>query len=482
MTLRPRSTGAEELPGAAPGPLPRRRKRISGTALAVLLLVLAVVVAIVAVTAGLAHARGALKDRLDRVRASGAPLSGGEIDWQPPGAGLDPLPWLEEVEALLERYDEALEPEWDARWRAILEGIPDSRERVSAASDDRWTFYDQLDRDLGDPRLGPELATTYGALLALRVEESAASLALARRVDDHARIDMRAAFGDRWGSAVLTVELPITACIELQNALAAAAVDASARGAADEALADLRRMFRVADLLAGSPTALGFQARFMLTHMALHQSLVSANLLPPGSIGPHVEPLLEAFDPTRDLRFALQCERAWIHGVFDEVRQGKGMLEAFGDIHPLEAWLMRLLADVDEPAALDRFEILLGCLEGPWHEASQRVPELEREPVLWQPISAMSALPARVTFLDRELVAYRAVLAAALRARDRGMDAGVELADRTPDPFGTGSLRSRREPGGVLVVWSIGPDALDQEAACDELACDDLSMRARAEP
>ena len=444
-----------------------RTTQRAASALQILLLLL--LVAAIAGIVGFALARNALRKRLERIRASGAPLDVSDVEWLDRPRGADPLPWFEEVQIRMDQWTEESLNEGDGRLHAALEGIEGAEERLSAASGLTESFYRDLDRDLLDPRQAAELVATYREALALRVRESAEMLALARRVDDRAPIDMRAAFGAKWAAKIDTVELPYAASSELRSALAAAALDSAMRGDAEAAALDLQRMVRLADLFQGSPTLLTVDWRASLLRHAMRSTLRCAHLLPPGALGPRMEPVLAAVRLTDEARFALEGERAWVHAQFEEARRGRGTPPDEFD-WPGGSILLGLFADSAESEALDEFQRQIDSLESSWPEARARFQalRLDREPANWwltremyEPRSDWGVVP-----LGTE--ALCGLVRAALRARDAGAEEGRALASKTPDPFGTGPLRSRLEQDGLLVLWSVSDDGVDHGGSLED--------------
>jgi hypothetical protein len=437
------------------------------SALQILLLLL--LLAALAGTVALALARNALQVRLERIRASGAPLDVSEVEWLDRPRGADPLPWFEEVQLLMDQWTEESLDEGAERVYAALEGIEGAEERLSAASGLTEFFYRDLDRDLLDPRQCAELVETYREALALRVRESAEMLALARRVDDCAPVDMRSAFGAHWAARIDTIDLPYGASAELRNALAAAALDSAIRGDAEAAALDLQRMVRLADLFQGSPTLLTVDWRASLLRKALFETLTCAHLLPPGALGPLMELVLSSIRVKEEARFALEGERAWVHAQFEQARRGRGT-PPDGFNWPGGSILLGLFADSAEINALDEFQRQLDSLESSWPEARARLGalRLDREPANWwltremfEPRSDWGVVP-----LGTE--ALCGLVRAALRARDAGAEEGRALASKTPDPFGTGPLRSRLEQDGLLVLWSVSDDGVDDGGSLED--------------
>jgi len=188
--------------------------------------------------------------------------------------------------------------------------------------------------------------------------------------------------------------------------------------------------------------------------------LICVHLLPSRSLGSDLLPLLASADPLAERRAALLGERAWIHGVFEDIRLGRGTLQEFGGLK--DRPLLRPLLALDESAGLDYVEVLLANLERPWPAASRSLSRLEfSEMPVWSMVSAMSAPSPGCVQSARARQAWIALLAAAIRARDAGVQASREFAEQTADPFGDGPLRARQDADGILVLWSVGADGQD---------------------
>src|SRR5262249_41084347 len=64
---------------------------------------------------------------------------------------------------------------------------------------------------------------------------------------------------------------------------------------------------------------------------------------------------------------------------------------------------------------------------------------------------------SQATELEAQILLARAALA----GRRTGAEAGARIATDSIDPFSGQPLRSRVEPDGTLVLWSVGGDRVD---------------------
>ncbi|HUU54674.1 MAG TPA: hypothetical protein VMY87_07125 [Armatimonadota bacterium] len=271
---------------------------------------------------------------------------------------------------------------------------------------------------------------------------------------------------------------------------------AAQEGRPDDALASLGACFRMADHVQSGPTILAHLVSLAIqgiAEKALEQILCGA--APSASAARDFADQLAAIDNTSASIFALKSELV-IFGlpVFEILRSGEmslaelasgttGGVESRKRIRRLAflgAWLRRPVVNANERFYLRYMDDHVSAFKLPWPESQQAVDGIDNSLPHDRPWSFIAEyitpVFSRVVWSrDRATASVRAAaIALALKAyrADHGAYpdslSALEAAGWTlpTDPFGGGPYHYRREGAG-FVVWSIGPDVDDDNAARD---------------
>ncbi len=270
----------------------------------------------------------------------------------------------------------------------------------------------------------------------------------------------------------------------------------SADGRTDEALADCATVFRFVEQARTEPGLIA-----QLVAIALHGIIVPALEETLSSGAPSPQACRDTFDQLRPsaerppVVRAMECELNLHLWVFDYVRHAPSadVVSMWRIGHEASRWqwagivlyrtVGRPLLNLDQLAALRLWADYLDAFDLPWPESQERVTETDaalHELPLWRNMVTQQIFPVYTRFVwtrERGVASVRAAqvaLAVAARRAERDSypaslaDLQAEGWDLPTDPFSGEPFRYRREGDG-FVVWSIGPDMDDDNAARDYL-------------
>lgn len=267
-------------------------------------------------------------------------------------------------------------------------------------------------------------------------------------------------------------------------------------GSHDNALASLQSCFALARHIQAEPTMIGHLVSLAIQGMTVRalEDALSDTSPSPSAARQFADELL-AVDNTSASLFALTSEPG-IFGLplFERLRSGEislrelasgtaGTVESRKRIRRLAflgAWLRRPLLNLNERCYLRLMEDQIRAFALPWPESHQAVEEIDTSlphARSWSFVAEYitPVLGRAIWTRDRATASIRAAaIALALKAyyADHGAyPDSLSALEKTgwslpTDPFGGGPYHYRREGGG-FVVWSIGPDVDDDNAARD---------------
>ncbi|MCB9915262.1 MAG: hypothetical protein H6828_08945 [Planctomycetes bacterium] len=466
---------------------------------------LLIATAIVALTTYVARVRDGREAALAAIRASGAPVSVEELvaelprgdprtmDWALAFEELPDPAWLgrapeegQSVEAFLAEAREAGASAQDEallrEWLECLDAEPEAMDLARFWDEDDQT----LRRDLPSPA---DVTPCQIAAIRNAAWLSPQLLEHARLAEHLGPVDARGEL-ERMLAQVPEGELDelfprsTNGQLGAVRCLSNAAVIASLERRPDEALHLLELAFHAAGLWRGQPRLIEHLKYVVAVGVAgegLERILAD---LPEDAGLSRIEAFYEAFDPRAELRQALVGERAIFDRVFQKLRDGEIPLEELGGRAPGRAFgssLADLVVDVNQAAYLELMELALAeCAKprfDPTRQADARVQE--RLEATWTS-SLVSAFVPKIGNAHAEALygeVHRDFALAALRAHRDGLAAArAELTARL-DPFSGAPYRTRVDPDGTLVLWSVGEDGEDEGGQLE--SSDDVVWRYR---
>ena len=344
---------------------------------------------------------------------------------------------------------------------------------------------------------GPEDRDTHYYAVARDVV--AANEEYYRLLDEATHID-RSAFPTDWSAS--PEEITFRHLAEARQAarmLSLRAYVAAHDGRPDDALASLQSSFLLARHIQAEPTIIALLVSIAIQSIAargLEDVLSDASPTPQAAR--EFADQLAATDNTSASLFALKSDLGLLGiPVFEMLRSGE---MSYGDflesvstpagssksrkqtrrLAVLGAWLRRPLLNANERFYLRHYEEHIRAFELPWPDSQQAVDGIDNSLPHDRPWSFIAeritpVLGRAVWSRDRATASVRATtIALSLKAyyADHGaypdsLGALEEAGWTLPaDPFGGGPYHYRREGDG-FVVWSIGPDVDDDNAARD---------------
>ncbi len=281
---------------------------------------------------------------------------------------------------------------------------------------------------------------------------------------------------------------------EAARMLALRAKVLNADGRHDEALADCATIFRLAEHARTEPNLIAQLVAVALQGIAeppLRETLCAGS--------PSAEACRDTFgqlSPSAErssfLR-AMECELAFHLWIFDHVRHAPtaDVVSMWRLAHEASRWqragvvlyrtVGRPLLNLDQLASLRLWADYLDALDLPWPESEERIEATDaalHEVPLWRSMVTQTVFPIygrslwRIELRSASVRATQVALAVAGHRAEHGSlpdslaDLEAEGWDLPADPFGGGPFHYRREGDG-FVVWSIGPDMEDDNAARD---------------
>lgn len=400
------------------------------------------------------RAKGSVRHELELWRESGDPLLALE---QLPSAERESDPFLDGLERLAAADVDVYE-EWPApeAWTSLNECALVS----SAAGFDPWELQYPCIEALQDPRRARELDGCCRAAFLAACASVTSIAPLLREVVDLAAVD---------GEALLRGDVALEDLVEALPSRTLLSASRCARAAFRGALvADdfaaatewLRVEFALARRTRTLPSVIGFDAWCVVAHSAEDSLVELLQVLPAGDDLGWFDAELAANDVHAELARALREERLLGHRTFERV------LDASSGMR--DAVRARVVA-MDHAAYLALMRRVIGCVEsGDWSDmpGPPPVPDLPW-PVSKFPFVSTFITPnleGQLMLADRRVAQTLLTRAALMQYRDGTEAARAWLAGET-DPFDGAPLRSRVDPDGVLVLWSIGTDCEDDHGA-----------------
>jgi len=334
-----------------------------------------------------------------------------------------------------------------------------------------------------------------------------------RLLDEATRLD-HSAFPTDWSASPPEVKFRYLAeARQAARMLSVRAYVAAEEGRPDDALASLRSCYLLADHIQAEPTSIAYLVSIDIQSIALKAvEDILSEASPSPEAARRLAGELAAIDNTSASLFALKSELI-IFGlpVFEMLRSGEISLGEFRELVSTPAgsiewrkqtrrlaflgdWVSRPLLNVNERLYLHFMEDHVRAFELPWPESQQTAGDIDDRMAQERPwyfvTQAVTPVYGRAIWSrDRATASLRAAaIALALKAyrTDHGSYpdslSALEADGWTlpTDAFGGGPYRYRREGDG-FVVWSIGPDMEDDNAARDLKDWQQLSPDTRAE-
>jgi len=317
------------------------------------------------------------------------------------------------------------------------------------------------------------------------------------RLLDEATDLEHSAFPTDWSGSPLEVSFSHFAeARQAARMLTLRAYVAAEDGRPDDALASLRACYRMADHIQSEPTIISHLVSIAIqgtAGKALEEILCKT--APSPAVAREFADQLATIDNTSASVFALKSENALVGlRLFERLRSGEmslaeltsgmaGTVESRKQIRRLAflgAWLRRPLLNANERVYLRFMEKQVAGFALPWPDSQQTVDRIDaslQHARFWSFVAqCITPVFGRAMLSrDRATASVRAAaIALSLKAyyADHGAYpeslSALEAAGWTlpTDPFGGGPFHYRREGDG-FVVWSIGPDMEDDNAARD---------------
>jgi len=253
-------------------------------------------------------------------------------------------------------------------------------------------------------------------------------------------------------------------------ALSDAAVVAGLEGRSDDALRLLDLTIRAGRLMEGRPWIFTqwCHPAARTVGRTLERTL---SCLPEDADLEHVESYFTGLDPRGRLQTQLKGDRAFANRVFQLLREGKIYADEAG-MSALDFLGLDLLVDLNQREYLEMMELILEECAKPRFDPTEKLDTLIRERLDggWDCVTAEALIPRASGFhvfaLEEEVI--REFALAALLARREGTEAARARITSRIDPFSGEPYRTRVEPDGALVMWSVGTDGEDHDAQWDE--------------
>jgi hypothetical protein len=281
---------------------------------------------------------------------------------------------------------------------------------------------------------------------------------VARRAREYGPVPARSVAEalDRAGAAF--PQLPVVQTVELADALLVEIARDAWNERPDRALERVRTLSEVTRLLDGVPL---LTAGFAATEVELRRLAAVEFLLPrlaPDSDLAWLEADLAAAAPRARLVRAAEGERAFGNRAFELARRGGVQLTGLAGTTWLPA---SLTISLEQAALLSSWRERIARMHAP---AASRAPEPAPGPIVgtfaseaWSLPSTADAILARADVLEARIALARAALA----ARRGGALALLEHVRGSSDTFDARPLRTATSDGGLLVLWSVGADRVD---------------------
>jgi hypothetical protein len=431
-----------------------------------------------------------VRSALEAIRSSGEPTTPAEIRFPDPASASD---LTERVRAHLDAPHAGLDL-WflsGAHAEALDElrtsgadaaGIAAAEILFSCLGDDAVSSFDLRDAAaaaLSDPDVAQSLPPCIREFVLARAAVQTPLIASAQHVlaaEPDACEELVRAWTPIDGPAPDAEAPPIRATFAVRE-VGHLAVAHAVEGRSPEAIAQLELAFRGANLLRDPAWTMAWSARCMAWSQAIVAFQQSLAFLPHDADLTRILDALDAGEPERGLERALLGDRAFGNETLVELQDGRlaglggGVVSVPRGFAGALTWAM--LAH-DRAFYLEFMTQAVAWSRRPWHAT---VDEVERAIADWQDSGSLRfaiAAPMLVPRIDGLLqsAAYQRaqmeLARAAILAHTQGVDAAIAAAEHAIDPFDGHPLRWRIEPNGVLTLWSIGPDRVDDAGATYE--------------
>ncbi len=243
-----------------------------------------------------------------------------------------------------------------------------------------------------------------------------------------------------------------------------------ARGEAPELCARIEKMLQVGELLRRQVSLIALQTRVFLRGHAVAAVRVALAQLPPEAPLDRLEARLGPLEDARaQYRRALLEERAMGTESYAVVASGGDAPADYARVRALPAWLC-----FDQLYYLDSFGEALAIAEHAQPlELSAELKALEERmrahfDSWWRYTTPLAAflLPrfSQTWVAACENQAWNDLVRLGLRVRRLAPEQALAEVSHSSDPYSEAPLRGRIEAGGVLVIWSVGPNGRDDGA------------------
>ncbi len=277
-------------------------------------------------------------------------------------------------------------------------------------------------------------------------------------------IDPREVVAQLEASGAAMPKLPAIEVIALRNALQIEVLRAAWNERPDEVVALLRAHRNVALVFERTPLAIAAMITTSLDLGLLESLELALPHLPRETDLAWLEAELEAIRPRARMALAAEGERAFANRLYEVVRRGGklsgvpdqgGFLSGLTESYDQGTFLRRTRAAIErmgEPAFRRPPPDELGWIGrrlAP--RASTIVPGFDRM------VGVADTLEARLVLARVALVAFRA-----------GAQEALTLLPKTSDPFDGKPVRLALGPDGIIVLWSVGMDGVDDGGLDDQ--------------
>lgn len=346
---------------------------------------------------------------------------------------------------------------------AEVEKAAECSQLLEECAHDVDSFWKRVDSALDEPAVARARRECWARAFRMRVERSSEQ-ARKQALDSCAvaPIDPRAVF-----EALDAEDKPLPE--DHRTDAAAAAVELSCdiaraealAGNATQALRALEAAFcatRVISELPWSSASLRWRECAGRALSAVRQCV---SLCPSDADFSALEAAIAELQPHDRFVRALLGQRALANRLYARRAEGRTVgTKAIDDQPFVTGWIVDLMLARDQAACLELFEERIAAARSPTNGPSAGLVPLTASstPMIGDVVAPDSR--GHVRALDTEI----ALTQLAILARRSGAGAAVERAKDVFDPFDGRPIKSRLEPDGTLVLWSVGVDGKDDHA------------------
>jgi hypothetical protein len=191
------------------------------------------------------------------------------------------------------------------------------------------------------------------------------------------------------------------------------------------------------------------------------------HLLPAGSDLTAIEQALDELEPRAHQLSAFLGERAFVNRLYDLARRDMHALDGLELVSSFRARVVRAALDHDQADYLEEWALAVHASRRPPWDPAWRFLEgdvlMEPRPLRYYNLISLMILPPahRSGEWTAKFEARCLLTRAAMLARREGVQAaGAWIAAQT-DPFTGRPLRWRLDEDGLMVLWSAGPNRVD---------------------